>query len=74
MSEWIDVKERLPSEGDLVVAAYLYGSSIQPDACVFYFHDGNFHHYDDGLDASNQYCSATINMTFEPTHWVLLPE
>jgi hypothetical protein len=65
---WISVKDRLPQEDQLIVAARLYNSSM-PDAAVCWFYNGEFHLWTDGID-SGEY----IRLAMEITHWMPLPE
>ena len=74
MNEWININDRLPDEGSLVIAAYTYDSEMEVDACVCRFYRGNFGVYTDGLAASNYDGGAIIEMTFEPSHWIPLPK
>lgn len=73
MNEWMSVKDRLPDEDSLVVGAYLYEFTCEPDVAVCNFYNGNFLLNKDGLEASNYDGVATIDMRFNPTHWFPLP-
>lgn len=71
--EWISVKDRLPDDSQLVVAAKLYDWE-DPDAAVCLFFHNCFHLSVDGLSAENYDGGAVIKMDFTPTHWMSLPE
>jgi Protein of unknown function (DUF551) len=71
--EWINVKDKLPEQNQLVVAAKLYDWT-DPDAAVCVFTNNNFVAADDALSASNYDGGAVIVLDIEPTHWMPLPE
>lgn len=71
--KWISVKDKLPTENSMVVAAYIYEHSC-PDAAICDFYGGSFHLNTDGMEASNYDGGASIIMTFSITHWLPLPK
>ena len=73
-NQWISVEDRLPEDGSLVVAAYHYEFTCEPDAAVCKFYNGNFQLNTDGLDAENHDGGAIITMNFKVTHWMPLPK
>lgn len=71
---WISVKDKLPEEDTLVVAAHIYESdSIPPDAAVCWFLHGSFHFWDDGTVAENFDGGAEVRLDMTITHWFALP-
>lgn len=67
MSNWIKCSERLPGEGQCVVIANIVKGYFDETAVVTY-HPPHFR-IKDGLDSLTQ-----INIVFEATHWMPLPE
>lgn len=73
MSDWISVEDRLPKDGQLVVAAKVYEYSDEPDAAVCWFLNGIFVANNEALEAENFDGGAVIQLDIEPTHWMTLP-
>jgi hypothetical protein len=71
--KWISVKERLPSEHELVVAARWLYAGCDPDISVCKYYHEDFFAFTDGLEARNYDGGAVIVMDFNPTHWMPLP-
>lgn len=72
MDAWISVKDALPNEGQLVVAAHLY-DSLEPDAAVCLFFKGRFMLWRDGLEVSAGWEGGVVELNIGITHWTSLP-
>jgi hypothetical protein len=72
--QWVSVKDRLPNDGTLVVAAHIYEYTADIDAAVCWFLHGKFHMHEDGIEASNHDGGATISLDMDITHWMPLPK
>ncbi len=73
MSEIDFVDDRLPSDGDTVIAGHIYEFNGEVDAFVSWFLGGIFTADVDGLEASNSCGWAVIEPSVEVTHWMPLP-
>ncbi len=70
----INVKDKLPDDYQMVVAAKFHYKGCDPGICISRFHADDFFAFTDGLDARNYDGGCTIVMDFTPTHWMPLPE
>lgn len=73
MSDWISVEDRLPNQGDFVVALHVYDHIEEPESAVCWFLDGVFTPYTDGLSATD-YSGRRVNieLDMDVNFWKLL--
>ena len=69
MSEWISVKDRTPNVGEYVLVADWYAGVNHGMAKAYY--NSLWFIDKDSLDVWGDY---TVDLGFDPTHWMPLPE
>ena len=74
MSEWISVEDRLPKDGEVVIAGYIYEFSGEVDAFISWFMHGKFTADVDALEASNSCGWGVIEPSIKVTHWAVMPK
>ena len=74
MSEWINIKDKLPEKHQKVIIADVGHGEIYSVAGAIYINDGYFSVDDSGLEAKNFDGGACIILDMDITHWMPLPK
>ena len=69
MSEWVDVKDRVPDTKDYVLVAEWY-SGVNYGMVKAYYNSTWFI----DKDSVDVWGDASVGLGFDPTHWMPLPE
>ena len=73
MSKWVSVKDRLPVEDALVIAAKFY-ETMPPELAICQLIHKQFHVWEDGIQTETEDCRFYLKLDFDVEFWTYLPE